>query len=249
LGVLLGGGAGAGGDTTRDQDGEEAAARVSVTVTNFGNAPISRIVATPRVGSGDGETALARVGVPGPLAPGEEATVTVPLERAPGGDLRVDVSYDVGADSSTATGQFDFRPRTGEVRLTGVDLVLEDGVLSVSGNAGNVGRGSVTGLVVAVGEAPGVTPAYPQRDYFVGTIEGSEFAPFELTARVDANATSVPVVVTYTVDGDTREERVELPLSGVERDGQPNRSAPLSLWLGVVGVAVAAAAVVVVRTR
>ncbi len=249
LGVLLGGGAGAGGDTTRDQDGEEAAARVSVTVTNFGNAPISRIVATPRVGSGDGETALARVGVPGPLAPGEEATVTVPLERAPGGDLRVDVSYDVGADSSTATGRFDFRPRTGEVRLTGVDLVLEDGVLSVSGNAGNVGRGSVTGLVVAVGEAPGVTPAYPQRDYFVGTIEGSEFAPFELTARVDANATSVPVVVTYTVDGDTREERVELPLSGVERDGQPDRSAPLSLWLGVVGVAVTAAAVVVVRTR
>jgi hypothetical protein len=249
LGVLLGGTAGGGGETTRDQNQDEAAARVSVTVTNFGNAPISGIVATPRVVAGGTETTLPRVGVPGPLDPGEEETVTVPLERAPSGDLFVDVRYDVGSASSTATGRFDFRPRTGAVRLTGVDLTFDEGVLTVAGNAGNVGRGSVTGLVVSIGEAPGVTPAYPQRDYFVGTIEGSEFAPFELTAQVDANATSVPVVVTYTVDGDTREERVDLPLSGVERDDQQDRRAPLTLWVGVGVVAMAAAAVVVVRTR
>jgi hypothetical protein len=249
LGVLLGGTAGGGGEATRDQDGEGEAARVSVTVTNFGNAPISRVVATPRIVGNGGETTLARIGVPGPIAPGEETTVTVPLERAPGGDLFVDVSYDVGTGSSTATGRFDFRPRTGAVRLTGVDLAFADGVLTVAGNAGNVGRGSVTGLVVSVGEAPGVTPAYPQRDYFVGTVEGSEFAPFELTARVDTNASSVPVLVTYTVDGDTREERVDLPLSNVERDDQQDRRAPLTLWVGVGVVAMAAAAVVVVRAR
>ncbi len=249
LGVLLGGAAGGGGETTRDREGEGEAARVSVTVTNFGNAPISRVVATPRIVGSGSETTLPRVGVPGPLAPGEEATVTVPLERAPGGDLFVDVSYDVGTGSSTATGRFDFRPQTGAVRLTGVDLTVDEGVLTIAGNAGNVGRGSVTGLVVSVGDAPGVTPAYPQRDYFIGTVEGSEFAPFELTARVDANASSVPVVVTYTVDGDTREERVDLPLSGVERDDQQDRRAPLTLWVGVGVVIMAAAAVVVVRSR
>lgn len=249
LGVLLGGTAG-GGDTTRDQNADEEVAQVSVTVTNFGNTPISQVVATPRIVGSDRETTLARVGVPGPLAPGEEATVTVPLERAPGGDLRVDVTYDIGSESSTSTGRFDFRPRTGAVRLTGVDLSVADGVLTITGNAGNTGRGSVTGLVVSVGEAPGVTPAYPQRDYFVGTVDGSEFAPFELTAQVDRNASTVPVVVSYTVDGDIREDRVDLPLSGVEREDRPDRENPLPLWLGVVGlVVVAAVAVVVVRAR
>jgi hypothetical protein len=245
LGVLLGGNT---GQATRDGDDDDEAARVEVTVTNFGNAPIADVVATPRVG----ETALARVGVPGPLGPGEEASVIVPLERAPGGDLVVDVAYTVGSGTGTATGRFDFRPRTGAVRITGVDLVAEDGVVRVTGNAGNVGRGSVTGVVLAVGAAPGVEPAYPQRDYFVGTVEGSEFAPFELTARVDeANATAIPVVVTYAVDGDVREERLELPLrDDLGSEESSDRRLPLSVWLGVVGVAaVAAGAVVVVRRR
>jgi hypothetical protein len=244
LGALLGGTGG--GDTTRDDGGDDDPSRVTVTVTNFGNAPVSNVVATPRVG----ETTLARVGVPGPLAPGATETVTVSLERVPAGALVVDVAYDVGSRSSTATGRFDFRPRTGAVRLTGIDLVRDDdGLVRLTGNAGNVGRGSVTGLVVAVGSAPGVEPAYPQRDYFVGTVEGSEFAPFELTLRTDANASTVPVVVSYAVDGDVREERVELPLDGVEQP-ESNRDPPLSLWLGVAGVvAVAVAAAVVSRAR
>jgi hypothetical protein len=245
LGVLLGGNTGGGG-ATRERDDEESS-RVEVTVTNFGNAPISDVVATPRVG----ETTLTRVAVPGPIVPGEEASVIVPLERAPGGGLVVDVDYSVGPDSATATGRYDFRPRAGAVRLTGVDLAVENGVVRVTGNAGNVGRGSVTGLVLAVGDTTGVSPAYPQRDYFVGTVEGSEFAPFELTARVDENATRIPVVVTYAVDGEGREERVALPVSADLGDEgeRSDRNLPLPLWVGVAGVAVAAAAAVVVRRR
>jgi hypothetical protein len=249
LGVLLGGDAGAGGGTTRDGGDDEAAARVAVTVSNFGNAPIENVVATPRVG----ETTLARVGVPGPLAPGEEEQVIVPLDRAPGGDLVVDVTYDVGTGRERVTGRYDFRPRTGAVRITGVDLAAEteEGVVRITGNAGNVGRGSVTGLVLSVGRAEGVTPAYPQRDYFVGTVEGSEFAPFELTARVDtANASTVPVVVTYAVDGDVREETVALPVDDdLGSEERSDRRLPLSVWLGAVGVALAAAAAVVIRRR
>ena len=245
LGVLLGGDT---GGTTRENDDGEEPSRVEVTVTNFGNAPVSDVVAAPRVG----ETTLARVSVPGPIAPGEEASVTVPLERAPGGDLVVDVTYGVGAGSGTATGRFDFRPRTGAVRLTGVDLVAEDGVVRVTGNAGNVGRGSVTGVVLAVGEAAGVRPAYPQRDYFVGTVEGSEFAPFELTASVSEDASTIPVVVSYAVDGETRQETVSLPVSddvGDTGNQQSGLSPPLSVLLGLVGVMAVAVAAVVVRTR
>jgi hypothetical protein len=245
LGVLLGGDT---GGTTRESDDGEEPSRVEVTVTNFGNAPVSDVVAAPRVG----ETTLARVGVPGPIPPGEEASVVVPLERAPGGDLVVDVTYGVGTGTGTATGRFDFRPRTGAVRLTGVDLVAEDGVVRVTGNAGNVGRGSVTGLVLAVGEASGVRPAYPQRDYFVGTVEGSEFAPFELTASVSEDASTIPVVVSYAVDGEVREETVSLPVSD-ETEGTENQQSglrpPLSVLLGLVGVMAVAVAAVVIRVR
>jgi hypothetical protein len=69
---------------------------------------------------------------------------------------------------------------------------------------------------------------------------------------VDDNATRIPVVVTYAVDGEVREERVVLPVSEdtvLEEGEQSDRGLPLSLWLGVAGVAVAAAAAVVVRRR
>ena len=55
--------------------------------------------------------------------------------------------------------------------------------------------------------------------------------------------------MTYAVDGDAREETVSLPLEAGGGNERPDRSLPLSAWLGVVGVALAAAAAVVIRTR
>lgn len=237
--ILGGGGAPGGGQALQSQDDtEDGTDRLSVEVTNFGNAPIADVVVTPQVG----DRTLPRRAVD-PLTPGESATVTVDLTNVPAGTLTAVASYRVvGTDrTGNATGQFAYDPPAGEVRLTDVDLRFDGaGRLVVTGNAGNVGDGEVTGVVVAVSESEHVAPAYPQRDYFVGTVEGSEFAPFELTADVDAaNATTIPVTVSYRVGGEARTENVSLAyddsLAPAERRSSP--AASLSIPFGTAGLA------------
>jgi hypothetical protein len=207
---LFGGAAGGVGGSGEESEGEDGR-RVDVTVTNFGNAPIESVVVTPRVGN----RTLPRHAVDGPLAPGESGTVTVSLDRVGrAGDVAFEASYRLadGGRSRSVEGSYDYRPGDGTVVLTGLNVTTtDDGRVRIGGNAGNTGENPVTGVVVAVGEAPGVTPAYPQRDYFVGSVEGSEFAPFELSARVDGDASAIPVTVRYTVDGERVEREVRVP--------------------------------------
>jgi hypothetical protein len=39
-------------------------------------------------------------------------------------------------------------------------------------------------------------------EYFIGSVDASEFATFELTASVDSGVSSIPVEVSYIVDGE-----------------------------------------------
>jgi len=198
-----------GGPTTQQDDEGEAPDAVEVTVTNFGNAPVRGVVVEPRVG----DRQLPRQVLEVRLAPGQSGSVTVDLStvRRPG-DVEFTVRYLTGSREEAATATYEYRPETGAIRMTGVALSFEDGTLVIEGNAGNVGEADVSGLVVSVGEGEYVDPAYPARDYFVGTVEASEFAPFEVTADVDAgNVSTIPIVVTYSVDGYRFEERIEVP--------------------------------------
>jgi len=243
-GVLGGGTAGGTLQSQGQAESEGPPDALAVEVTNFGNAPLTDAVVVPRA---DGEP-LAREAV-GTVPPGESTTVEVSLASldAPA-TVTATVEYATGDRTGTVEGSYEYRPPTGDLRLTGVDLTLEDGTLTITGNAGNVGDGEVTGVVVAVGESEGVRPAYPSRDYFVGTVEGSEFAPFELTAAVDApNATAVPVEVTYRVAGEERTRTETFPLDGVEAESEERRQAGANPGVAValvIGLAVVAGAVV-----
>lgn len=192
----------------RIAEGGGSSPPLAVEVTNFGNAPVSDAVVVPRAG----DRTLPRRFV-GTLAPGESTTVTVSLDGVDAATVEAVVRYDVGGRNGSAVGAFDYRPPAGELRVTDVDLAFtDDGRLLVTGNAGNAGDGEVGGVVVTMGSNEHVSPAYPQRDYFVGTVEADEFAPFELTADVDAaNASRIPVRVTYRTGGETVTENVTLP--------------------------------------
>ncbi|WP_255198581.1 CARDB domain-containing protein [Halorarius litoreus] len=243
---LLGGG-GTLQQRGQQSDGEGAPDAVTVEVTNFGNAPLREAVVHPSAG----DRALPRAFV-GRLAPGESATVEVDLAavRSPA-NVTARVEYATGDRTGSAVGAFDYQPPVGAVRLTGVSLTRDGDTLRIAGNAGNVGDGEVTGLVVAVGESEFVAPAYPQRDYFIGTVEGSEFAPFELTADADvANATTVPVEVTYRSDGVERTETVELPMDRSLAEGEDGNRNGLALGVvAVLGVALLAGGIAVVVGR
>jgi hypothetical protein len=227
-----------------------------VTVTNFGNAPLRDVVILPRAG----DTALPRQVVTDPIEPGTSATATLDLAtvRTPG-EVEVRATYRVAGRNGSASRAYDYRPGTGAIRLTGLNLTrTDDGTLRLSGNAGNPGTADVTGVVLAVGSTETVSPAYPQRDYFVGTVEGSEFAPFELTAEVDAaNATRIPVSLTYRTAGETVTENVTLPydrsLAPESRRGGSASVLPFGLVGAAagttVGLALLVPAIYLVRRR
>jgi len=215
-----------------------------VTVANVGNAPITDVVLEPRTD----EQALAPRPVADAIPPGEERTVPVSLERTPPSALTFEAAYTVAGERERVGTTLD-RGAEGSVTVTGVDVELVDGEAVITGDIGNPGDGEVSGVVVAVGEAEGVRPAYPGRDFFVGAVEGDGFAPFELTATVDDNATHVPLTVEYLVNGDRRSERVDLPLSGVERGTADDGRSPLVLAAVVLLVVLALSAVALIARR
>jgi len=254
-GIIGGGNGGLQGGTDAETDGQ----RVDVTVTNFGNAPVDRVVLVPRGPDGAVVEAVGRVAVTDALAPGEAATVTVDLAGVETVDeLSFVAEYGLAGERREAAVGYGFQPNRGAVALTGLNVsVDEDGLVTIDGNLGNVGESEVAGVVVEVGESEVAAPAYPDRSYFVGTVGASEFAPFAVTATVDAaNATSVPVEVTYTTGGDRVVERVEVPLPA-DRGGESGLRVGLTDGFGLLdgflltvgGVAFAAVGLVARRYR
>ncbi len=213
---------------TGDDDTQTPTGDTQVTVANVGNAPITDVVLEPRAG----DRALASQPVSDTLAPGEEETVSVSLERTPAAAVTFEAAYTL-ADGRNRVGTTLDRGFEQTVTVTSIDIELVDDRAVVSGDIGNPGSGEVAGVVVGVEGAEGVQPAYPDRDFFVGAIEADGFAPFELTATVDENATAIPLTVEYLVDGDRRTDRLSLPLSGVEQSSSDSGQSP---WV-IVGVA------------
>ena len=223
----VGGIAGAlgGGSTLQSSDGDDAGQRggpASVTVTNFGNAAIEDVVLVPRLSNGSVATDVGRTAVADSIAPGSSAGVTVDLSAVDSSALRFTATYEIDGERGETTQRYDLERPTGAVSVTGLSLSIEDERLQLSGNLGNVGDGEVSGVVIGVGEGSYAAPAYPGRDQFLGTVGSSEFAPFELTARVDtANVTSVPIEIRYTTAGERRTTTVEVaaPVSDDGSDG------------------------------
>ncbi|MCL9815674.1 hypothetical protein [Natronocalculus amylovorans] len=245
LDALLGGQPG-GGDEA-DEPSSMGAGGQQLVLTNFGNAPVTSIVVTPRTADGD----LPRIAVEESVQPGASTTADVDLRRVPAGTVTFSVSFETAATSQQQTLQYEHRPDAGDVTLTGASIEEIDGSTRISGNLGNPTGGTVTGVVVAVADTETVSPAYPQRDYFVGTLEPGEFAPFDVTATIDAEATTnVSVDVTFRVDGAIETQTFSLPYespSGSDTTGSTVWRS-VGFWLTGLGV-VAGGAITAVYIR
>lgn len=209
--------------TTQSNSGSSQPQSARVTVTNFGNVPVSNAVVTPTLGN----RSLPRYALNGSLAPGESKSVVVSLaDVRRSDDIAFRVNYDIANRSGQTSASYDYRPPDGDVALTGINLSMTDeGLLKINGDAGNTGDATVGGVVISVGRSDHVSPAYPERNYFVGSIEGSGFAPFELTANVSASGVSeIPLTVTYTVDGVRHTKHVNVPYEQPANAGDGDRS-------------------------
>lgn len=142
----------------------------------------------------------------------------------------------------TRTDRADFSSpeNPGNVSLTGVNVERRDGRIAISGSAANLGGEPVESVVVGVAEAENVEKAQPQPEYFVGTVESSDFVTFDVNARLSNNRTTVPLEVSYVVDGVTRTRTVTVDAGSVEREPDESTSGGSSFPLLPVGGLVAA---------
>ena len=214
--------------------GTTAQPPVLVDVSNLGNAPLDDVV----VAAADGDRTVARRPV-ADVEPGATRRVTLNVTGVDEADLDVRAEYETGRTEGSASTTVAYAANPGRIELTGIDLEREDGRVHLSGSAGNVGLSSAQSVVVRVLPADGVTPARPNREYFVGTVPASDFVSFDLYAEVDDGVGTVPVQVTYLSQGERRERVVDVDVSDLSAAEQPQQGPDLPLT-AIVGAGVVA---------
>lgn len=212
---------------------DESRSGVAVTVANSGNAPVDDVVVAAEAPDGTPVKAVGRFPV-GRLEPGESETVRADLAAVDAvGSVRFVVRYDLGSERREAAVAYRDLRTAGNATLTGLGVSVDGDRVTVEGNLANTGDGEIRGAVVGVRSTEFVSPAYPRRTYFVGTVGGSEFAPFNLTARADVtNATAVTVSVTYVASDGRVTETVGVPLPVDDGDGSRASVGTVSLLVG-----------------
>jgi hypothetical protein len=209
-GLVGGGAAGAATGGGGDDESDAPPTRYTVEVTNFGTVRAGDVVVTPVAGN----RTLPRQRLDDALAPGDSGTVTVDLaDVRRDGPVEFRVDYRAGTRATVTTTTMTYRPEVAGLELTDVDVRRsENGSIRVSGNLVNVGRGPAQGVVVSVVGEGNVTPTYPARRYFVGELGGSDFAPFDLTARTTGAVSEVRVRIVAREAGAASSRAVALPV-------------------------------------
>jgi len=166
---------------------------------------------------------------------GQEQTVTK--------SLAVDV-----AEPRTAA-SVDSRVGPPTIQLTGVEVESEDDHMLITGSASNVGTETVDSVLVRVLRTEAIEPTSPNRDFFIGTVPGSDFGTFDLTAEIGNNVSRIPIEVTYVSNGNRITERTTVEAAETTTSSPDTGSeTPLVVYgigglvvvavLGVMGVAI-----------
>ncbi|WP_424019212.1 hypothetical protein ACOZ4N_06995 [Halorientalis pallida] len=184
------------------------------------------------------------------LQAGETTDFRFPARVAESGTYPVTVTLNYTDDGTRKQvtdrfqAAFDAPPNPGDVVLTGVEAVARGGTVEITATASNVGSDEVKSVIVSTGEAENVG----RKKYFVGSVDASDFSSFTLTPSIRGNVSTVPVEVSYVVDGVRRNYTTELP---VTQAAMPDRS-PQRGGLPIVPIVVLVAliaAVVIYRRR
>ena len=213
---------------------------VRATLSEFGNVELRDVQLRAVV---DGET-VARTRL-ADVAAGGSRVGTLDGSDIPAGEVTVVAEYTAAGREETTETTLSYSPAPAtDMTLTGVDTTRSGDVVTVSGDAANVGNLDASSVVVSVVPGEGVTPVNPNKEYFVGAVESSEFATFQLTANVSSSVAPLPIRIEYTVDGErlSRVAEVDVSDTAASGNGQSNSSGPgFSLLLGALGVFLAVA--------
>ncbi|MEA5408937.1 hypothetical protein VB773_16100 [Haloarculaceae archaeon H-GB2-1] len=194
-------------EATSNTDGDTVSA--SVLVRNQGNVPVENV--TVRA---DSANATFRQGFAQSIQPGESKRVVLNATMSEDtATADVVATYEAGDIDGRKTTSVELVQTPGTIGLTGLDVVREDGKLHISGSASNLGTTDADSVIVSVVKTDAVTPAYPNRQFFVGTVPASEFVSFDVYATASGDVSSVPLKVTYLVDDERRQRVIDVPLA------------------------------------
>jgi hypothetical protein len=212
------------GLSTNASDGGPNA--TDVTLTNFGNTDLTdvEITATANGAIIDRNFLLD-------VAPGSSRTTTFPLEDPPTETIVFNATYTAAGRSHATTRAIDLsepEPIEGEIRLTGTETRQVGSELMIEGEAANIGSTNAESVLVRLPDSESVRPVSPSGEYFVGAVDASEFATFELTGEIEQGVSSVPVEITYIVDGKriTTTQQLDVSSSGTMQGGASGADGP-----------------------
>jgi len=195
---------------------------VVVDVLNQGNAPATNITV-----SGSSANATVQRALLDPIAPGESRTVrlnaTLSADRA---DLDMVATYDLGEQRGETSVSTAVTQTPGTISLTGIQVVPEGGRLRVSGSASNLGTTDAQSVLVSVVGSDRVTPVEPNPEFFVGPVPASDFASFDVYAATEGNVSTIPVEISYIVDGERRTRTVDVDATAASQALSAQRRAP-----------------------
>lgn len=122
------------------------------------------------------------------------------------------------------------------IQLTGIEVKSEKGHTVITGSASNLGTDPIESVLVRAVETETVTPTNPNRDFFIGTVPGSDFGTFDLTAELSGDATQIPIEVTYISDGNRITKRTEIEAPSTTNTNPDSSSEPSILIYAIGGV-------------
>lgn len=221
-----------------------AARPVNVTVANGLENEVRQLRVVASSPAADFEV---RERVQSTMGAGNRTTFHYPASVPEGGTYPVNVTLAYTDDGvrrqitrEFAT-SFGTPPNPGEITLTDIGAVERGGSLEISATASNVGSDDVGAVVVSTGGEQ-----VADADYFVGGVDASDFASFTLSTTVEGNVSTVPVEVSYVVDGVEQSFTTDVPV----RQAAPEEPAqggggglPVVLIIAVIVVIVAGVAV------
>ncbi|WP_135825730.1 COG1361 family protein [Halorussus ruber] len=191
---------------------------VDLTVANGLNESVDGVSVSV---DGDGLQFRERERVASTIGPHEERAFDFEARpESPGVyDLEVVLTYedrngDLRRVEQTVSADFTEPDRPGEMRLTDVNLTTTADGVKIAGTASNVGDSKVESVVVAVGDAPSVEASGEGAETFVGSISANNATQFDLLADVDTEGATIPLTVTYRVDGVERTTTAEVKYAG-----------------------------------
>ncbi|QLH81234.1 hypothetical protein [Halosimplex pelagicum] len=174
----------------------------AVELTNFGNTVFSDIQVTA---TADGDVIAKRLLAD--IGPEGSGSTHFEIANEVRGTANFTATYEsVGEIHETSTTADLTEEVLGEIRLTSVETMQVGPRVTIEGDASNVGSTDAESVLISIqGDNEG-------SEYFVGTVEASEFATFELTAQPQGDASAVPIELSYIVDGErmTTTQQVEV---------------------------------------